>query len=144
VAAVAIAGASAAGGDLDPQVARAGWQALVHDSCRFAVPGSWHADDDASAAVAPDGSNISVRVYRIASWPAHAAQIKAAFGRVQTVHEDSDRRLWLEIADGLRVQHYIEVPKGHIVCSALLEIRPATTSDPEDTTRGIADSVGAP
>jgi hypothetical protein len=143
MAAVAIAGARAAGGP-DPPKLRPGWQVLVYDRCRFAVPGSWHADDNASVAVAPDGSNISVRVYRIASWPAHTAQIKAAFGRVQAVHEDSDRRLWLEIADGLRVQHYIEVPKGHIVCSALLEIRPATTPDPEDTTRGIADSVGTP
>ena len=70
------------------------------------------------------------------------AQIKAAFGRVNAMHEDSDRRLWFEIGDKPRVQHYVDVVNGLSVCSALLEIRTATTSDAEGTTKRIVESVG--
>ena len=121
---------------------RAGWQLLLHDGCRFAVPGSWHADATGSLATAPDGSNVSVRAFRITSWSAHKGQIKAAFGRVNVMHEDSERRLWFEIGDEPRVQHYIDVVNGPRVCSALLEIRATTTPDPEETTKRIVESIG--
>jgi hypothetical protein len=121
---------------------RAGWQLLFHEGCRFAVPVSWHADADGSLAMAPDGSYVSVRMFKITSWSAHKAQIKAAFGHVNVVHEDSERRLWFEIGDTARVQHYIDVPNGLSVCSALLEIRGATTSDADDTRKRIAVSIG--
>jgi hypothetical protein len=96
----------------------------------------------ASLALAPDGSYISIRMFRITSWPAHKAQIRAAFGRVTVVHEDSDRRLWFEIGDKPRVQHYIDVTNGLSVCSGLFEIRTATTPDADDTSKRIAESVG--
>jgi hypothetical protein len=46
---------------------KAGWQLLFHDGCRFAVPGSWRADGDASLATAPDGSSISISLFTITS-----------------------------------------------------------------------------
>jgi hypothetical protein len=120
---------------------KAGWQLLFHDRCRFAVPGSWRPDADAALVSAPDGSNLSVRRFRMTSWSAHKAQIRAAFGQVKVLHEDSDRRLWFEIGDQLRTQHYIDIADGLSACSGLLEIR-ATTPDVEDTTRRIVDSIG--
>lgn len=121
---------------------KAGWQLLFHDGCRFAVPGSWHSEAGASVVSAPDGSNVSVRMFKITNWSAHKAQIRAAFGHVQAVHEDSDERLWLEIGDNLRVQHYIDVAHGLNVCSGLLEIRIATTPDAEETAKRIVESIG--
>jgi hypothetical protein len=121
---------------------KAGWQLLFHDGCRFAVPGSWRQDADEGLVVAPDGSNLSVRMLRITSWSVHKAQIKAAFGHVNVLHEDSDRRLWFEIGDKPRIQHYIDVANGLSTCAGLLEIRTTTTPDAEDTTTRIADSIG--
>jgi hypothetical protein len=113
---------------------------LFFDGCGFAVPVSWRANEDASSVKAPDGSNLSVRRFKIASWSAHKAQIKAAFGRVNVVHEDSERRLWFEIGDPPRVQHFIDVIGGLAVCNGLLEIRAATNLTAGDVRR-IADSV---
>jgi len=121
---------------------KAGWQLLFYEGCRFAVPASWRPNVDASLVLAPDGSNLSVRMFKVTSWSAHKAHIKAAFGRLDVVNEDSEHRLWFEISDKGRVQHYIDVPNGTSVCSALLEIRAATTPDAEDTTKRIADSIG--
>jgi len=120
---------------------RAGWQLLFHDGCRVAVPGSWHADLDAIFVSSPDGDNISIQRFAITSWSAHKAQVRAAFGRVNVVHEDSNRRLWLEIGDRKRTQHYIDVPNGHNTCTGLLEIRAGTMPSADDTTT-IADSIG--
>jgi hypothetical protein len=121
---------------------RAGWQLLFRDGCRFAVPGTWHANRDASLALAPDGSNLSVRMFRITSWRSYTAQIRAAFGHLDIVHEDSERRLWFEIGVKPIVQHFIDVSNGLNVCSGLLEIRAATTPDAEDTTNRIVESIG--
>lgn len=121
---------------------KAGWQIFFHQGCRFAVPGPWRADADGGQATAPDGSSISVRMFRITSWSAHKAQIKAAFGRVNVMHEDSERRLWFEIGDKPRVQHYVDVANGPGLCSALLEIRSAASPETEDLTKRIVDSVG--
>jgi hypothetical protein len=119
---------------------KSGWRLVSRQGCQFAVPVSWRPDDE--GATAPDGSNISVRLFRVASWPAHKAKIKAAFGRVNVMHEDSDHRLWFEIGDKPRVQHYVDVPNGVSVCSALLEIRTSTTPDAEGTAKKIVESVG--
>jgi len=122
---------------------KAGWQLRFHDGCRFAVPGSWHSDADGTFVTAPDGSNISVRMVRITSWSAHKAQIRAAFGHVNVLHEDSDHRLWFEIGDKPRIQHYIDVSNGSTACAGLLEIHTATMPDAEETASRIADSIGA-
>jgi hypothetical protein len=119
---------------------KARWQWRSYDGCQFAVPGSWHAAPDGSSTVAPDGSNLTVRMFRIKSWSDHKAQIKRAFGRVNVVHEDSDRRLWFEIGDTPRVQHFIEIVNGLTACNGLLEIRAATTLTAQDTNT-IADSI---
>ena len=121
---------------------KADWQLLFHEKCRYAVPLSWRVDPDAGFAVAPDGSNISVQMFTVTNWSIHKAQIKAAFGHVRVVHEDSDRRLWLEIGDKPRVQHYVDFANRLTVCSGLLEIRSATTPEAEDTTKRIAESIG--
>jgi hypothetical protein len=120
---------------------KADWQLLFYEGCRFAVPVSWHANDDASLVVAPDGSKLSVRFFRITSWSAHKAQIRAAFGRVTVVHEDSDRRLWFEIGDKPRIQHFIDVANGVRMCSGLLEVRASTSPDVDDTTNRIVESI---
>jgi hypothetical protein len=120
-----------------------GWQLLVlPGGCRFAVPGSWRANPDASEVLGRDGSSVSVRMFKITSWSAHKAQLKAAFGHVNAIHDDSERRLWLEIGDKASVQHYIDVLDGPRVCSALLQIHAATTPDASQITKTIADSLG--
>jgi hypothetical protein len=119
-----------------------GWQVRFHQGCRFAVPGSWRGSADGSMAAAPDGSNISIRMFRITSWSAHKAQVKESFGQINVMHEDSDRRLWFEMDDRSRGQHYIDVVTGMDVCSALLEMRPTTPLNTTDTTKRIVDSVG--
>jgi hypothetical protein len=120
---------------------KAGWQLLSYDGCRFAVPPSWRPNPDNSQVFAPDGSNLSMRRLHFTSWSMHKSQIRAAFGQVRNVHEDSDRRLWLEIGNDQRVQHYIAVANGSGACAGLLEIR-VSTPDPEQTTNIIADSIG--
>jgi len=120
----------------------AGWKIVFHQGCRFMVPAPWYLDADGAVAAASDGSNISIRMFNVASWSAHKSQIKAAFGQVNLLHEDSERRLWLEIGDQRQVQHYVDVPNGTTVCSALLEIRRATASDTPEVTRKIVESVG--
>jgi hypothetical protein len=119
-----------------------GWQLFVHDRCRYAVPESWQPNGDATLAIAPDGSSISVRTLRITNWSVHKHEIRTAFGHVRVVHEDSDRRLWLEIGDQARVQHYIDVPNGASVCSVLLEIRSGPTPAAENVAKKVADSIG--
>jgi hypothetical protein len=120
-------------------VLKAGWQLLVHDECRFAVPPTWRASGDGS--LAPDGSNFSVGTFKIKSWSAHKAQIRAAFGRVNVVHEDNDRRLWFEIGDKQRTQHVIDVASGSSACLGILEIRPTATLNAEDV-KSVVDSIG--
>src|SRR5262249_10896066 len=118
------------------------WQLLFHHGCRVAVPVSWHAEHERSRATAPDGSNLSIGVFKITNWSAHKAQIKAAFGRVNVMHEDSERRLWFEIGDKPLVQHYVDVRNGPTVCSAILEIRTTAATDADDTTKRIIESLG--
>ena len=119
---------------------KAGWQLLFQDGCRYAVPVSWRESADGDLVLAPDGSNLSVRRLRITNWSTHKAQIKAAYGHVN-VHEDSDRRLWLELGDQQRTQHYIDVVTGLSSCAGVLEIR-STTPDRQETANRIANSIG--
>jgi hypothetical protein len=121
---------------------KGGWQLMLYQGCRFAVPGSWHADPDGSSAAAPDGSTISIRMFKIKSWSLHKDQIKAAFGRVNVMHEDSERRLWFEIGVEPRIQHFIDISNGGSVCAALLEIRSANSTDAQDIAKRIVASIG--
>jgi len=130
-------GAAAGGGVKLP----AGWQLLVHDGCQFAVPRWWQPDVDNASVFAPDGSNVSIRRFRITSWSRHTSQILASVGPVKVL-EDSARRLWFEFGDQQRTQHFIDVASGSGVCAALLEIR-ATLPDASSTAKTIADSIGA-
>ena len=117
------------------------WQVSHHDGCRYAIPASWRVEADGSVATAPDGSSVSIRMFHITNWADHKTRIKSAFGRVGTTHEDSDHRLWFEIGDKPRVQHYVDVVSGLNVCSVLIELRSAG-DDVERTTKHIAESVG--
>jgi hypothetical protein len=120
---------------------RRDWRVLFYDGCRYAVPLSWHADAGGSVATAPDGSNISVRMFQVANWAAHKGRIKSAFGHVSAIHEDSDHRLWFEIGEKPRVQHYVDVVSGSTVCSALIDLR-SSGEGAENTTKAIVESVG--
>ena len=120
---------------------KAGWQLLMEHGCRFAVPRSWQAAADGRGAFSPDGNSLSVTELKITSWSAHKAQIKAAFGHLRAVHEDSDRRLWFEFVDNHRLEHYIDVANGSDACVGLLQIRAAATLNQDDADR-IADSIG--
>jgi hypothetical protein len=123
---------------------KAGWKLLFHDGCRFAVPVSWRTDDNRRLAFGPDGSNFSLRKVYIPSWSAHKAKILAAFGnrdRVRVLHENDDRRLWFEIADPPRVQHFVDVNAGQSVCNGILEVRTASSLTTEDASR-IVNSIG--
>jgi hypothetical protein len=117
------------------------WQPLVYDGCHVVVPGSWHGDAGSSSVSAPDGSNLSIRMFRTTGWSNHKAQIKAAFVHLNRVHEDSDRRLWFEFGTGQHIQHYISSTDGSRICSGLLEI-PTRTPTAEATANRIADSIG--
>jgi hypothetical protein len=119
-----------------------GWQLLTYNGCRIAVPAAWHSENDGSLLLSTDGSSISIRMARISDWTAHKAQIKAALGKVNVVHEDDDQRIWLEIGAQPRIQHYVAAPSGaNGVCSAILQLR-AATATVDETTRRIAQSVG--
>jgi hypothetical protein len=131
---VVVTGPSLAGGQ------KAGWQRLFFRGCDFAVPVSWHPNDDASMVQGPDGSNLTVRMFRITNWSAHKAQLKTAFVYLDRVHEDSERRFWFEIGHPSRVQHFIDVLSGPVACNGLLEIHTTTTLTADDLRR-IADSI---
>ena len=122
---------------------RAGWQLFLHDGCRFAVPGSWHASADGSQVIAPAGAgSLSVRRFRIVNWSMHKAQIREAFGQLKVLHEDSDRRFWFEFGDGKRITHYIATHDGSSACIGLMEIHPTAAPIVQDTTNRIVDSIG--
>ena len=107
-----------------------------------AVPESWAVSDDARLTLAPDGSSLSFSVVRIASWSAHKAQLRAALRHVTVVHDDSEHRLWIEIAAQPRARHYIDVANSVTVCSGVLEMRKAAAPDASDMIKAIADSIG--
>jgi hypothetical protein len=120
---------------------KAGWQLHVHNRRRFATPVSSSVDADGSLAIASAGSHISIRLRRITNWSAHKAQIRAAFGPVPVVHEDSNRRLWFGIGEEPSVRRFVDVTQGVSVCAGLIGIRATTTPDADDT-RHIAESIG--
>jgi hypothetical protein len=120
----------------------AGWRLLVSDGCRFAVPASWHPSADQSEASAPEGAgNVSIRRMQMVDWPRHKAQIRAAFGHVNVLHEDSDRRFWFEIGDEQRITHYVAVHDGSSSCIALVQAHPTSTLMSRETTNRIIDSI---
>jgi hypothetical protein len=123
---------------LDPSAL---WQRFAYEQCHAVVPGSWHGDSEAGSVSAPDGSSLSIRMFRMASWIRHKAQIREAFVYLNLVHEDSDRRLWFEFGTGQHIQHYISSTDGSHICSGLLEIRTRTPAS-EITAHRIADSIG--
>jgi len=120
---------------------KAGWQLFFHDVCRVAVPVSWHDEADGGLIVAPDGSSLSLRALRTTNWSGYKAQVKAAYVHPKALHDDSERRLWLEIGDLPTVQHYIAVVSGSTVCNGILEIHSRTLPDIDDTIKRIADSI---
>jgi hypothetical protein len=122
-------------------VLKAGWQLLVHQHCRFAVPDTWHAAPDAAFAIAPDGSSVFLTVFTTTSWPAHKGLVKTSAGHVHAVREDSDRRLWLEIGENKRIEQYVEVAQGASVCAASIDVHVAS-GDARDTVKRIVESIG--
>jgi hypothetical protein len=122
-------------------VLKVGWQLVLYHRCGFAVPETWHSTADRSILLGSDGSSLAVASVDFPSWLAHKAQVRAAFGRVNVLHEDSERRLWFEIGDRHRMQHYIDVSSGHGACIGILEIHGGTALKADDIMR-IVDSIG--
>ena len=121
---------------------KAGWQVRFYDGCRFAVPLTWQVTPGSRQVFAPDGSSLLIWSRQVPSWSLHRSQATAAFGPVSTVHENDDRRLWIEAGDDIRIRHYIATVAGSVACNGLLEIR-ASMKNPEETAQTIADSIGA-
>jgi hypothetical protein len=126
---------------------KGGWQLLFHDGCRYAVPLSWQFDIDESFARAPDGSSISIEKLDVRSWSAHKADVRRSYGQGSVLHDNSDRRLWIEFRDGSRVIHHIAVltaPGGEsTVCTGVVDLAAHSTAQTDDTMQRIADSIGA-
>ena len=120
---------------------KAGWQLLVREGCRFAVPLSWHPDADEAFVRAPDGTSLSVQMVKVVNWSSYKADLHSTYNRAK-VHEDTARRLWLELNDGPRVEHFIAVDDGATACAGWLETRSGATETPRDTVKRIADSIG--
>jgi hypothetical protein len=122
-------------------VLKVGWQLVLYHGCGFAAPENWLSTADRSTLLGSDGSSLAVASLDFPSWPAHKAQVRAAFGRVNVLHEDSGRRLWFEIGDRYRTQHYIDVSTGHGACIGILEIHEGTALTTDDIQR-IIDGIG--
>ena len=121
---------------------KADWQLLLYGGCRFAVPFAWQADADGAFSRAPDGTTMALQVLSATNWSAHKADIRHAYGRNSIIHDDSNRRLWIETRQAPRVEHYIAVASGAKVCVAMIELHDASRADRDDTLKRIADSIG--
>jgi hypothetical protein len=119
---------------------KAGWRLLIEHNCRFAVPVPWRLSADGTAATAPDGSMLSVTPVHLPNWTAHKAAVQRTLRGVIAIHENSDRRLWIEFVAAAMHEHYIAVTDGSETCVGVLSIRNAA-SEPE-TSHVIADSIG--
>src|SRR5262249_10433388 len=106
------------------------------------VPLSWQSDSDGAFASAPDGSTIAIERPGVTNWSAYKGDLRHAYGNRSVIHEDGDRRLWIEAKDGSRVTHHIAVLTGSTVCSSVLELRGDTRGQIADTVSRIADSIG--
>ena len=125
---------------------KGGWQLLSYDGCRYAVPLSWQFDIDEAFARAPDGSTISVERLDVQSWSAHKASLRHIYRQGSVLHDDGDRRLWIEFRDGSRVVHHIAAltaSNGSTVCTGVVDLAPRSTAQTDDTVSRIADSIGA-
>jgi hypothetical protein len=122
-------------------VLQIGWQLILYHGCRFQVPEAWRQAASSGMLWAPDGTNMSIASVKFAKWSVHKAQVRAAFGRVRAVHEDSDRRLWLEIGTAERTQHYIDVPTDSGACIGILEL-PASSQLDTKSLETIATGIG--
>lgn len=121
---------------------KAGWQLLFHDRCRFAVPVSWHPDPDEAFARAPDGSTFSIQLLKVTNWSAHKADMRGTLSHARVIHDESDRRLWLETGDPGWVRHYIAVADNGTVCAGWLELRTGSSWNTSETVKRVADSIG--
>ncbi len=116
------------------------WQLLTWDRCHVAVPFSWQAEPLEAFAHAPDGSSVSMQTLTVESWSSHKAGVRRAYGSASRIHEDSDRRLWLEATVADRTEHYVAVRAGSTVCAGSIDLRRG--ADDSDLVRSIADSIG--
>ena len=121
---------------------KADWQLLLYGGCRFAVPLAWQADADGEFSRAPDGTTMALQVLSASNWSAHKADVRHAYGRDSIIHDDSDRRLWIETRKASRVEHYMAVVAGEKVCVAMIDLHDTSLADRGDTLKRIADGIG--
>jgi hypothetical protein len=120
---------------------KADWRFVIVNECRYAVPAEWHVTIDTGAALAPDGSRLTMSSAHITDWFAHIKQLRTTLGRLGIVHEASAHRLWIEYSEDARREHYIAVSNGTGACIAALDLK--SSSRLESTAIGdIVESVG--
>jgi len=120
---------------------RRGWRVAFADGCRWAAPADWRVDGG-GAVSSPVGARLLVASVPVASWTAHKAQARAALDRGAIVHEDSERRLWIESRRDRWIEHYVAVNGGARACVGVLDL-PATVNEAGDLATAIARSIDA-
>src|SRR5262249_43335681 len=118
------------------------WQRVIFAGCRADVPQSWHTAGHGNLLIAPHGTRFSLRAFEITDWKLHKSQILDTFGRTITVHENSERRLWIEIA-GQQKEHFIDVREGTTACAGILDVTEADLT-PSDEARIAANLAPVP
>ena len=120
----------------------AGWQLLFRDGCRFAVPATWNTSSEGGEVFAPDGSMVWVYAPRSAS--GYARKLERGVRQKARVREDTPHRLWLEVSEGSRIQHYVDVFESGLTCSCVLDVRQSLPGGDETATRIVASVGKAP
>jgi len=120
---------------------KAGWRLLLENGCRYSVPATWSVSGDGTVASAANGSTLTVRFVPDLSRSSYKERVSRSRESAMVVHEDTDRRLWVEFSDDRWMEHDIVVNNSAGACVAVLEFREGTGND-EEIARIIADSIG--
>ncbi len=58
------------------------------------------------------------------------------------MHDDSDRRFWVETGTDARIERLIAAVKGSTVCVGVLDVRAPSGPGTGQTIKSIAESIG--
>jgi hypothetical protein len=122
-------------------VVRRGWRLSIADGCRSAVPMKWRTE---SRGVFSSGAGwrMTVSSVPIANWNVYRFRMRAGLDHAATVHEDSERRLWIESRSEGALQHYVAVNAGARACVGVLDI-PRDTQAGSDLIPDLVDAIDA-
>ena len=122
-------------------VVRKGWRLSIDGGCRSAVPMDWRVESRGFFS-SPSGWRLTVTSVPLTSWLAHKRQVQSTFDRDATLHEDSERRLWIESRHDALVQHYVAVNANARACVGVLDIPARADTPADDTVEVIIESIG--